>query len=84
MRSNQPCLAITYVDVAFRYLCAPGTQALDLPAFERKTCLEPVLDEVIVTCPLVGGNYVALVRLLLAHLGRTAVGVEGAGLYGIM
>lgn len=84
MRADQPCLTIPDVDVAFGQLRTAISQAFNFPAFERQAGFEPVLDEVVVTGPLVGGNYVALVGLLFAHLGRIAVGVEEARLYGIV
>jgi len=69
MRSNKPCLAITYVNVAFRYLCAPGTQALDLPAFEHESGLESRLDEIVVPRLAIGGDdvFCGLFGLLAAH-----------------
>ena len=69
MRSNKPCLAITYVNVAFRYLCAPGTQALDLPAFEHESGLESRLDEIVVPRLAIGGDdvFCRLFGLLVAH-----------------
>ena len=35
--------------VALRQVAAPGAQAFDLPAFERQSGLEVVLDKIIVT-----------------------------------
>lgn len=79
MRPNKPRLAITYVNVAFSYLCAPGTQALDLPAFKHESGFESGLDEVVMPRLAVRGDDVicGLLGLLAAHWRNVWILKEG-------
>ena len=49
MGADKPGFAVSKLYIGFRDLCRASAQTLDLPAFEHKTGLKLLLDEVIVT-----------------------------------
>jgi len=69
MRADEPGFAVAQVYVAFCQLNASGPQALDLPALEYQTGLEPVLDEIVVPCASIHDNRITrgLARIGFAH-----------------
>jgi len=69
MGTNQPGLAIAYVNVAFRQLCIARTQALYFPSFKHQPSLESVFDKVVMPRLAIDGDHVAcgLFGLLVGH-----------------